>query len=279
MSAAEPGLTAPQRGNLLHEVLHAVWAGSPNGISTHAELVALTNVEHFVEAHVQRVFEHELPTAAREQMPTRYLKLEEQRLTRLVAEWLRFEAERLPFKVQATEQKRETVLAGVPLRLRLDRVDELMDGSLLIIDYKSGEVSPRSWQTPRPEDAQLPLYAAVGLGEDADSTLGGVVFAKVRTGKCEFAGRLGAAKKNLHAELGKAKDIVKNELSGELLLSWREELERLAAEFLAGQATVDPLDRNRSCALCGLEGVCRVDENNNLWAEAEQAEAMEVEHE
>ena len=39
---------------------------------------------------------------------------------------------------------------------------------------------------------------------------------------------------------------------------WRENLERLAEEFVAGDARVDPL-APASCAWCGLQSLCRVD--------------------
>jgi hypothetical protein len=50
-----------------------------------------------------------------------------------------------------------------PSSLRLDRIDRLNDGSLLVIDYKTGDVSPKSWDLPRPDDVQLPLYAGFAL--------------------------------------------------------------------------------------------------------------------
>jgi ATP-dependent helicase/nuclease subunit B len=52
---AEAGLTAAQRGSLLHAVLHAVWAGPPEGIRSSAELMSLNDRQAFVAAHVQRV--------------------------------------------------------------------------------------------------------------------------------------------------------------------------------------------------------------------------------
>ena len=38
---------------------------------------------------------------------------------------------------------------------------------------------------------------------------------------------------------------------------WREKLQLLAAEFLAGNASVDP--QHGACTWCGLEALCRVD--------------------
>ena len=90
--AAEAGLSAPERGQLLHEVLHSVWAGPPNGIRTHAELVARADLAAFVESHVRRVLGEKMPARARECMPPRYLELEATRLAMLVTEWLGYES-------------------------------------------------------------------------------------------------------------------------------------------------------------------------------------------
>jgi hypothetical protein len=73
---AEAGLTASQRGSLLHAVLHAVWAGPPEGIRSYADLMSLNDRQAFVAAHVQRVMARELRPHLRELMPRRYLELE-----------------------------------------------------------------------------------------------------------------------------------------------------------------------------------------------------------
>jgi ATP-dependent helicase/nuclease subunit B len=45
----------------------------------------------------------------------------------------------------------------------------------------------------------------------------------------------------------------------DLTALWRDNLERLAREFLAGEAQVDPLSSS-SCTYCGLQALCRVGE-------------------
>jgi hypothetical protein len=173
---AEVGLTPAQRGQLLHAVLHAVWGGPPEGIRSLSELLAQPDLKAFVQQHVRRVFRNDMPEPVRDRMPRQYLELEEKRLARVVTEWLAFEAQRVHFTVSQTEVKRPAEIAGLTVSLRLDRVDRLDDGSMLVVDYKTGDVSPKTWELPRPEDVQLPLYAIFGL----DDKLGGLVFAKVR---------------------------------------------------------------------------------------------------
>lgn len=256
---AQAGLTAAQRGQLLHDVLHAVWAGEPNGICTHEELLALPDLAVFVERHASRVFAEKLPAGVRESMPRRYLELEEVRLTRLVTEWLLYERARMPFAVVGTERKTEIDIAGLNLQLRLDRVDRLKDDSLLVVDYKSGDVATKSWETPRPDDVQLPLYAVFAL-DRATQPLGGLVFAKVRTGRCCFQGKLWDAKEHLLPSLGGTTNLVKMPLTLDELYDWRACIEGLACDFLAGRADVDPRDFPRTCERCGLQALCRIQE-------------------
>jgi ATP-dependent helicase/nuclease subunit B len=271
---AEAGLTPSQRGQLLHAVLHAVWGGPPDGIRTLNQLQSLENRERFVANHVRRVFQDELRDGLRQRMPRRYLELEELRLTGLVTEWLAYEATRLDFEVLETEAARTISLAELILDLRLDRIDRLKDGSLLVIDYKSGDVSPRSWELPRPDDVQLPLYAGFAL----DGELGGLAFAKVRAGDLAFAGHVSDPAATLFAGLKSTNSLVKNALTDEQRISWNEHIEQLARDFVAGRAEVDPREYPKTCERCGLQTLCRVDESENriLLKDEDAADSTEA---
>jgi probable DNA repair protein len=256
---AEAGLTPSQRGTLLHSVLHAVWAGPPNGIRSHAELVSLGDRNAFVAGHVKRALARELRPHQRELMPRRYLELEELRLTGLVTEWLSYEAARVEFDVADTEVKRTVQIEGLTLDLRLDRIDRLSDGSELVVDYKSGNVSPSCWDTPRPDDVQLPLYAGFALNKD--EALGGLAFAKLRAGDLAFAGRVRDAAATLLPGLKGVNSLVKNPLTDEQLSEWRDCIEQLARDFVAGHAEVDPHEYPKTCERCGLQTLCRIQEH------------------
>jgi probable DNA repair protein len=272
---AEAGLTAAQRGQLLHAVLHAVWGGPPDGIRSLRDLQSLKDKQSFVAGRVRSVLGEEIPTGIRERMPRRYLELEEERLSRLVTEWLEYEATRMDFEVSETEAERTIHLAGLTFDVRLDRIDRLNDNSLLVIDYKSGDVTPKSWDLPRPDDVQLPLYAGFALDHEKEE-LGGMVFAKVRAGEYEFVGRVGNAKTTLLANLSGSNGLVKNSLTAELLIDWREAIEKLAHDFLAGDAAVDPREYPKTCERCGLQTLCRVQEPENR-AQLEFEEGSESE--
>jgi probable DNA repair protein len=259
---AQAALTPSQRGQLLHAVLHSIWAGPPQGIRTHTELQNLTDLRAFVATHVSRVMAQELSAGIRQQMPRRYLILEEMRLTGLITQWLDYEAARVPFAVAATEVDTSVHIAGLTLKLRLDRIDRLNDGSLLVIDYKSGDVLPKSWDLPRPEDIQLPLYAGFALQPEEE--LGGLVFAKVRTANHAFAGRVGDAATTLFTGLKNTNILVKNPFTAEQLIDWRDCIQQLALDYISGRAEVDPREAPKTCQRCGLQTLCRVHETGNL---------------
>jgi ATP-dependent helicase/nuclease subunit B len=270
---AEAGLTALERGQLVHHVLQSVWAGPPDGIRTHADLLGkVDQLASFVEVHARRVMKEKLPARARECMPQRYLDLEETHLAHLVTEWLRYESTRVPFSVLDTEQKSAASIAGRKLKVRLDRIDSLIDGSLLVIDYKTGNVSPNDWDLPRPNDVQLPLYANFAL-DRAPSRIGGLVFAKVRTGEAVFAGLVRDARTTLRNDLKKTTNLVRKPLDLEQLSAWKAYIEQLALDFLSGRAVVDPRDYPDTCQFCRLQALCRIQENQPQPADGEAGDA------
>jgi ATP-dependent helicase/nuclease subunit B len=272
LKPAEAGLTAPERGLLLHEVMHRIWAGPPHGFRSHHELVAVADLESFVADRVQAALREKIPARARESMPPRYLALEELRLTSLVTEWLRYEQARVPFTVANTELAASPAIAGLTLKLRLDRVDRLNDDSLLVIDYKTGAVKPKVWDLPRPEDIQLPLYASFALDPSAGE-LGGLVFARLRPGDNCFDGRVKAAKQSLNPGLSGNSNLVRDPLIPETMAAWREKIEQLAEDFLGGRADVDPRDYPDTCETCGFDALCRIREMRAATSDpdAEQA--------
>lgn len=263
--SAETGLNPRQRGDLVHAVLHSIWGGAAKGgWSSSDELSSLLasdgrdGVERFVQLHVDRAAAA-MPASVRDRLPARYLDIETARLVRLVTEWLMYESNRTRFAVDSTEQKTSVVVAGLALDLRLDRRDVLDDGSLLVIDYKTGSASSNRWDTARPEDVQLPLYAAFAVDSTPGANPGGLVFARVKTGEIAFDGRLRNPLAVLPS-LKKTNSLVKNPLTDDQLSEWQALIETLAVDFLNGRADVNPRDHEDTCQMCPLSSLCRVKE-------------------
>ena len=100
-------------------------------------------MERFVEGHVVRaLLETNACCACASACRSGISNSKAQRLTTSSPNGCEYEATRVPFTVLETEEKTSVSIAGLTLNLRLDRIDRLNDGSLLVIDYKTGDVSP-----------------------------------------------------------------------------------------------------------------------------------------
>jgi len=188
-----------------------------------------------------------------------FAALERDRLARIAREWLEVERDRPPFEVSMRETRLALTAGRLHLTGRVDRVDRLQDGGVAVIDYKSGRVNPGAWLGPRPDDAQLPLYAlAIGAGEDVRA----VAFARLKVGEQGFAGLARDA-----GLLPEVKTVSQHRTAGkvaaswdELVAQWRRAVDELGDEFARGEARVDPKRGLATCRGCDLQALCRVHE-------------------
>jgi len=251
LPGASVGLSSAERGALLHSALYILWGEL--GDSRALAALQPEAEERLVGDAVGRALEA-LP-ARRRGGQRAFIELERQRLQDLIGEWLAIERSRAEaFDVYRREEGVQLSLDRLAISLRVDRIDQLPDGSLVVIDYKSGQGSVADWLGERPAKPQLLLY-----GIAAPAPPAAIAFARVRPRACAYVG-LGRRE----AAPGISTDIVKSvrnrspatdweSLNGE----WRAHLERLAREFLAGEARVDPLSP-ASCTWCNLQPLCRV---------------------
>jgi len=90
------------------------------------------------------------------------------------------------FTVRECEQEHNIEIEGISIKLIIDRVDMLDDDRLVVMDYKTGrQLDYKNWAQPDITEPQLPIYAALIL---ADSDIGAVCYAKVRTADHAFIG-------------------------------------------------------------------------------------------
>lgn len=245
LERAEPGLDNRDRGELVHRALERVWSD----IGSLAALRALSAGEIEDRAlQSARAAVDELAGRRSVAGRERFRRLEEQRLTRLLVEWLELERERAPFTVVAREGRETAEIGGIRFDLRPDRVDRLADGSLVLIDYKTGVSGPGRWWGERPDEPQLPLYA---VAHAANAPVGGVYFAILRPGQTGFRG------------IADTPDVapgteVADEPMDVILERWGRVVERLGQAFSRAEARVDPKSA-ATCRHCALPGFCRVD--------------------
>lgn len=234
------GLSYRDRGSTIHAALESVW----RELESHARLVTMTAAE------LDLLIANAADAAVKKVGPGIGRDLEKLRVQRLVTEWLEIERARSDFFVAGIEAERLANVGGLQVRVRADRVDSLPGGGHIIVDYKTGRLIPRGWDGDRPEEPQLPLYCAT-----ADQPVAGAVFALIRTGDLQFKGLTAR-----DATLPCLKPMtIEPELAFEQqVVEWRRVLERIAEDYRAGKAEVDP--KPGACEHCGLRALCRIRE-------------------
>ncbi len=258
--APAPGLSAAERGQLLHKALEHIWRRLGNS----EQLLALTPD---TEASLIQGALSEALDPVRQRRPRelghRYVELEIRRCARLLQDWLALERQRPPFAVQAMEEQQTADFAGLTLSLRLDRIDRLENGDLLLIDYKTGKPKVTQWLGARPEEPQLPLYALV-----YPAPVSGIAYAQLNIHGLKWLG-LG--------ELGEAFGDIKSPAENRsceadnwdgLRQHWQQVLEQLAAEVLRGEARVLFRDNESARYSADLEPLNRFAERDSLYTHA-----------
>jgi probable DNA repair protein len=243
------GVEPRARGILLHETLEKAW----RQLGSHAALARLgpEEVEALVDGCLEEAMQRHLPTELGER--ARRLEWEWQRAA--VLQVLALDRAREPFEIVAVEEELSTELAGLPLRLRVDRVDRVADG-LVVLDYKTGRVSTSQWRGARPDAPQLPLYAILKKGD-----VGGVAFVKADAHAAMLRGVAREAQRLPGMEPVGRFALTDDRERGfdwnQVLERWQAWLTRLARNFQDGEADVDP-KLPQTCRHCHLATLCRV---------------------
>jgi ATP-dependent helicase/nuclease subunit B len=175
----ENGLGYRERGSFAHQVLEDFYKEYPSSD-------ALANLNsHSLAKHLRTICQRRMRVLTGIQRPfiRAIAELEMQRLLPLLSAFIEQDKARGPFEVIATELAQEVQVGPVIVRLKLDRLDQLQNGSRFVIDYKTGVVKRSSWNPGKPGDMQLPLYATFTQPE-----IDAVAFAQIAAQGVKFDG-------------------------------------------------------------------------------------------
>jgi len=152
----EEGLSPSLRGSLLHETLYQLLRQKPS----QTDIVAWSerDIAKRIDAAITAGFAESLRHA--DAILRRLFALERKRLRGVISQFLAIEKARPEFDIEHVEERIEFEFAGVQLTLRADRIDRLSDGTLLIIDYKTGRLKNLLGRDGNPVDLQVVVYAA-----------------------------------------------------------------------------------------------------------------------
>lgn len=249
------GFNALERGTLIHDVLAYCWKqlvtkeALDNASDGEVETLAINAARQAIH-HVLKY----RPSG----YSLRFKAIEQRRLVRLTLEWLNEEKKRGLFTVVAIEEEHNIHIGGLRLNTRLDRVDKLENGALIIMDYKTQKQSAATLLGERLEEPQLPLYLVTTKPDAA-----AVVFAQVKVGAMGFVGIVRDA--DLLPGMKAFSDISRDDSLNsweELVKVWHQNLTNLAIGFLHGKAQVDPKS-SLTCRYCDLQPFCRIYERGS----------------
>ena len=256
----EQGLNPADRGSLLHKTLQLVWQKIEN--SARLKTLSDDELNDIINAATKQAARKFYAASG---CGAAFQNAQAAWLFATVREWLSLEKLRArAFVVEALEAEFKHDINGLELTFKVDRIDRLEDGSLEIIDYKTGAISSvKNWLGARPQSPQLPLYALAQT-----SPVATVAYGIVRHGECSFSGLSRADgfadsdKKPTAVAAPETHRSTKNDDTdwGEITAHWRRVLPELAQEFRAGVARVAPYTPE-VCAYCDLPGLCRIDAN------------------
>ena len=250
------GLTAQERGVLLHATLAAFW----QDLGDQAALRRLTGDQ--LDAGVATAVTQALSKLDRvrwQALPAAVAAGERQRLADIVRAWLAsVESARPPFAVRDLELPLDLAVGGLDIKVRIDRVDALADGGVAVIDYKSGRaVAPAKWFAARPSGTQVGLYA-LALSQLTDAPkVQALVYAQLKAGEIGVQGM--AAEESTWPPLKALSQWRDPPVAAweELARAWADGLGAVATEFREGYAAVSPRG-GQACMHCNLHALCRI---------------------
>ncbi len=242
------------RGLLLHRAIELVWRMLADQQALF-DLQANGGLQSLLEPSVQQAADECLQDYA-----PAVRRMETERTTGVLQKWLLLELTREPFRVRDVEQTYAWSHGALQLSLRLDRIDELADGRLAVIDYKSGggRLDPKSdWMRERPVGLQLPFYASV-LAQD-DARVAALVLARLHAREVQVKG-LADADYGFEGLAGLSDWPAFAAYSwDQLMQQWRDVICLMADEYAAGVARNHSL-RKDDIQYCDVLPLLRLNE-------------------
>lgn len=259
------GLSPWEIGQAVHNCLEQFWRDTKN----QQNLLAMQDLE--LNNRLNGLIQHELDILQihhPQVMQEHYKNLQHQRMFKLLNNWMQAEKARPDFSVLAFEAQLDRELAGIPIQLRVDRIDKLSSSETLdqnhiaIIDYKTSEQQTSNWFGDRPDEPQMPMYFTL-----FEPTPDALVFAQVLSKQCSFKGVARDTQRLPGTRSAHQQRINDAPSSGvqwhDLKPYWEARLTQLAMHFRHGLACVSP-KKNTSYQYTGLESLARLGDMSSL---------------
>jgi probable DNA repair protein len=245
LEAPEPGVSARERGQLMHRALEELWRELRD--SQRLQAMATQDLSGLIDRSVGNAA-HALWGTVQSRVQVR----EGTRACELIAKLCALESERSAFRVRDIERAMSVTLASARLDLRIDRVDELDAGGLAILDYKTGARHSMEWYREHLSHPQLLAYLAAH--EEDVSALATLTIRAAEMGFQGIARSTGLLPKVSAAKGPDGEGGAHAWTSSRQF--WYERIEALVQDFLLGRAQVDPAPQ--ACQNCDVVSLCRI---------------------
>lgn len=235
-------LEAVHRGSMVHDVLQRIieTADTQEKLAQTAEQTIRNVVSEIVDAYIAK---------EKFELGKKYIENEKELIVERMLLWQTSELDRPPWSVFEVEKERSIAIGKFEFNMRVDRIDELGNSKKVVIDYKTGTVTPKDWNPERPIEPQMPLYANAVAKSHA------VVYELIASDKTSYKG---CSSKDLKIDGVKTAQELYGRTFSALKKEWRSSLVEIIKEFETGRAVVDPQDNGKVCQYCHLEDFCRV---------------------
>tara|TARA_Y100000389_G_C17466746_1_gene526342 strand:- start:1907 stop:4498 length:2592 start_codon:yes stop_codon:yes gene_type:complete len=173
------GLPASMRGSIIHQALYKLYIDLPSresirswsGNALQSRILKAINfafIEH--EDNADNVL-------------IKLLKIERRRVEAIFYKLIKIDSNRPFLNISSVEGRLEFVFRNIRLSLRFDRIDTFSDGTIEIIDYKTGSKKRLLNKKNIAEDLQLFLYAM-----SSDKSVSSLTFVNIDSREISFDG-------------------------------------------------------------------------------------------
>lgn len=250
------GLNSLVRGNALHKALEKI--GQQLGDSKTLHGLSRTQTEELTTQGAEIAIDY-LRKLHPETMTPAFSLLEQGRLTNLLEGFLILEKQRSEFTILHNEKSVTWQHSQLSLNLRIDRIDQLADGSVALIDYKTGKFTNYKWFEDRPDDLQLPLYQ-IAVSKDSDQLVSATLIFQLNAENTGLISPMEITDFGADVKISRQAKFFEGGWPA-LQDYWNKSIHALAEEFESGLIAVAPT-RGTTCQYCELGPLCRIAETD-----------------